>query len=158
MSLDDYVSTNNVKFYFDYQNGKYGYNTSSERGADTFSPFNSGETNIEGLPDGYWHYYTYTASTKFVIHFEQIPVNTYIQNVYTRGIVNLKGTNISNLLVYNSSGNQNANFAILCYNSLENYSTAGLVPVINNNVTINVAGYNYLFFICQIGEFRLMFT
>ena len=39
MRSDDYVSTNNVKFYFDYQNGEYGYNTSSTRGADTFSPF-----------------------------------------------------------------------------------------------------------------------
>lgn len=26
-------------FYFDYQGGKFGYNTSSSRGADTFSPF-----------------------------------------------------------------------------------------------------------------------
>ena len=40
--FDDYVSTNNVKFYFDYQDGEYGYNTSPLRGADTFSPFKSG--------------------------------------------------------------------------------------------------------------------
>ena len=26
-------------FYFDYQNGKYGYNTEANRGADTFHPF-----------------------------------------------------------------------------------------------------------------------
>ena len=42
LPIDDYVSTNNVKFYFDYQDGSYGYNTSSTRGADTFSPFKSG--------------------------------------------------------------------------------------------------------------------
>lgn len=31
---------NGTKFYFDYQDGQYGYNTDPERGADTFSPFN----------------------------------------------------------------------------------------------------------------------
>ena len=28
-------------FIYDYKNGKHGYNTSPERGADTFHPFNS---------------------------------------------------------------------------------------------------------------------
>lgn len=31
-----------TNFYFDYQDGEYGYNTSPLRGADTFSPFKSG--------------------------------------------------------------------------------------------------------------------
>lgn len=31
---------NSNHFYFDYKNGKYGYNTSPNRGADTFVPFN----------------------------------------------------------------------------------------------------------------------
>ena len=38
---DGYLKTNNKYFYFDYQGGKYGYNTSSSRGADTFSPFSA---------------------------------------------------------------------------------------------------------------------
>ena len=33
---------NSKHFYFDYKNGKYGYNTSPNRGADTFVPFKSG--------------------------------------------------------------------------------------------------------------------
>ena len=32
-----------TSFYFDYQNGSYGFNTSASRGADTFNPFKSGE-------------------------------------------------------------------------------------------------------------------
>jgi hypothetical protein len=32
-------TANNVPFYFDYQNGEYGWNSSPQRGADTFHPF-----------------------------------------------------------------------------------------------------------------------
>lgn len=40
--LDNSLIANSTQFYFDYQDGKYGYNTDPNRGADTFSPF-SGE-------------------------------------------------------------------------------------------------------------------
>ena len=46
---DDFVQTtngrlaaNNVGFYFDYKDGEYGWNSSSARGADTFTPFKQG--------------------------------------------------------------------------------------------------------------------
>ena len=35
------LTANGSHFYFDYKNGEYGFNTSEQRGADTFSPFNS---------------------------------------------------------------------------------------------------------------------
>lgn len=38
--LKDELTANGNRIYMDYQNGKYGYNTSPTRGADTFSPFN----------------------------------------------------------------------------------------------------------------------
>lgn len=38
--LEDELTANGQRIYLDYQNGKYGYNTSELRGADTFSPFN----------------------------------------------------------------------------------------------------------------------
>lgn len=41
-SIANLLTANNKNFYFDYQDGKYGYNTDPNRGADTFSPFNSG--------------------------------------------------------------------------------------------------------------------
>ena len=34
---------NSNHFYFDYKDGKYGFNTDSSRGADTFFPFNNGD-------------------------------------------------------------------------------------------------------------------
>lgn len=39
--INNQLSVNNNEFYFDYQNGKYGYNTDPNRGADTFNPFKS---------------------------------------------------------------------------------------------------------------------
>lgn len=37
---------NSKHFYFDYKNGKYGYNTNPNRGADTFFPFKSSYETI----------------------------------------------------------------------------------------------------------------
>lgn len=37
--LKDELTANGNRIYMDYQNGKYGYNTSPNRGADTFRPF-----------------------------------------------------------------------------------------------------------------------
>lgn len=36
-------------FIYDYQDGKYGYNTDPSRGADTFHPFSSGITAVDSL-------------------------------------------------------------------------------------------------------------
>ena len=40
--LNNSLSANSNQFHFDYQNGKYGYNTDPNRGADTFHPFSNG--------------------------------------------------------------------------------------------------------------------
>ena len=42
--LEDELTANGIRIYLDYKDGKYGYNTSASRGADTFSPFSSGGT------------------------------------------------------------------------------------------------------------------
>lgn len=49
-NLSSELTANGTKFYFDYQNGKYGYNTSSARGASTFSPFGNVAEIIAALP------------------------------------------------------------------------------------------------------------
>ena len=41
MLLNSNLSANSNHFYFDYKNGKYGFNTDPNRGADTFNPFKS---------------------------------------------------------------------------------------------------------------------
>jgi hypothetical protein len=38
-NLNSELTANGKQFYFDYKNGKYGYNTSSNRAASTFVPF-----------------------------------------------------------------------------------------------------------------------
>lgn len=40
------LTANNKDIYMDYKNGKYGINTSANRGADTFIPFKSGFNNV----------------------------------------------------------------------------------------------------------------
>ena len=44
--LNSSLTVNDNQFYFDYQDGKYGFNTDPNRGADTFSPFSSGKMEI----------------------------------------------------------------------------------------------------------------
>ena len=45
-NLGNRLVVDNNKFVFDYQNGKWGFNTSESRGADTFHPFSSTLVNI----------------------------------------------------------------------------------------------------------------
>ena len=40
--LNSSLTANSNQFYFDYQDGKYGFNTDPNRGADTFTPFSGG--------------------------------------------------------------------------------------------------------------------
>ena len=40
--VNNSLVANSNHFYFDYKDGKYGYNTDPNRGADTFVPFSSG--------------------------------------------------------------------------------------------------------------------
>ena len=41
--LEDELTANGTRIYLDYKDGKYGYNTDALRGAETFSPFSSGD-------------------------------------------------------------------------------------------------------------------
>lgn len=58
-SLNDNVKfPDNVGFYLDIKNGVRGYNTSANRGADTFFPFNLGGSKLSTaklLLSDYWH-------------------------------------------------------------------------------------------------------
>lgn len=54
--MNNQLTANGNKFYFDYQDGKYGYNTDPNRGADTFLPFNGTDitftVSLRGSCDG----------------------------------------------------------------------------------------------------------
>ena len=41
--LNNSLVANSKHFYFDYKDGKYGYNTNPNRGADTFIPFSNSQ-------------------------------------------------------------------------------------------------------------------
>ena len=45
-AVNNSLTANSKHFYFDYKNGKYGYNTNPNRGADTFFPFSSDLENV----------------------------------------------------------------------------------------------------------------
>lgn len=44
--LNSNLTANNIPLIFDYHDGKYGYNTNPNRGADSFHPFNSDRFNV----------------------------------------------------------------------------------------------------------------
>lgn len=46
VKFNDQLRANGLSMYMDYQNGKYGVNTSPNRGADTFIPFKSSSEDI----------------------------------------------------------------------------------------------------------------
>lgn len=67
IQLNADLSANNNKFYFDYQNGKYGYNTDPSRGAGTFSPFSKSPTQGSEIYRGF--------SGSFITLDQTIPTN-----------------------------------------------------------------------------------
>lgn len=87
--IANHLVANNKGFYFDYKNGKYGYNTSPSRGADTFFPFKSlPETGIYGskaeLASGYYSYafklYGWAQSTQLLLNVDRSG-NLYLYNI-----------------------------------------------------------------------------
>ena len=66
-SLNAELTANSKKFYFDYQNSKYGYNTDSARGASTFVPFGGSGILVNGCSyctSGYAVAYTYFSDSE----------------------------------------------------------------------------------------------
>ena len=66
---------NNKHFYFDYKNGKYGYNTNPNRGADTFVPFNNGN----------YYYRAFKGSDSEANRKDTLKVNTGVFFAYFNG-------------------------------------------------------------------------
>ena len=79
--VNNSLVANSKHFYFDYKNGKYGFNTNPNRGADTFVPFKSGvDSSIKlqlgtiSFSDKNSHDYTYN-----------VPANISIIGCYASG-------------------------------------------------------------------------
>lgn len=88
--INNDLTANNNHFYFDYKNGKYGYNTSAERGADTFTPFNNGGSKLVG---------TYNSNTSINIStYEHKDTNHFVAVCRSNG--SASGTAVNNYQIY----------------------------------------------------------
>ena len=93
---------NSNHFYFDYKNGKYGFNTNPNRGADTFVPFKKGKLLFElqmvlinaTMATQKWGYVDVSAYDKVKIYYgcsTDYNVNLYVYNPSETMIANMTG-------------------------------------------------------------------
>lgn len=86
--LNSELTANGKKFYFDYQNSKYGYNTSANRSSSTFVPF--GGTGVAAyLVEAY--YGGFTKYTPASYDGKSLPTTTSAFSVATPFTVNVNG-------------------------------------------------------------------
>lgn len=81
---------NSNHFYFDYKNGKYGYNTNPNRGADTFFPFNKVFSKLSQK----YTTTTVTVDLGFQPDFCTVYFNSNTYNhssIYTNGVITKNG-------------------------------------------------------------------
>lgn len=124
--LNKNLIANGKNFYFDYKNGKYGYNTSSSRGADTFVPFKQGSGDGLEISINYVHsMYTY-------------PPNPYIIKL-DKAYSLLKG----NVPARNQISVDN-NYQISGYNQISVVKNSNYASVqdVKNNLTYNSTSGN----------------
>jgi len=101
------LTANSKHFYFDYKDGKYGYNESSSRGADTFHPFSSGGVPAQEIlmtaqrtyaSGGYkWFQACIIKEGNFIYVPKDTPVNTMLasQTILSALSVNSDGWHIT---------------------------------------------------------------
>lgn len=123
--LNNSLIANSNHFYFDYKDGKYGFNTDSSRGADTFFPFKSGISKVVEVWSG-------QSNTTY----------TFTDNYDTILVQNILG------------GNYNPTNAITNNTSIYNISTTMVAIDIFNNVKkgdiLTLTGNNTYGAVCKI--------
>ena len=133
------LTANNKQIYLDYHDGKYGYNTDPERGADTFNPFNNGGNRsifklgaLGGTFDlsDYTDYANFTVSDNFYVQITSAKYNGASASV---GISEWS-SDAQSISGYGSSSTISIN-DILSYDS----STGGLTT--KNSLAGTVTGY-----------------
>ena len=129
--VNNSLVANSKHFYFDYNNGKYGYNTNPNRGADTFVPFSSLEKLFN--PD-YRYDTTIDWSTRKTFTLDFIPSFIFIKDD--------NGSNGQGIEFYDIKNNINLHFW-----HLEPFRiTEGkpsIIESINDNI-VTVYGYGSL--------------
>jgi len=105
-TLENEFTANGTRLYMDYKNGKYGYNLSANRGADTFFPFSLPPTMVT-LTSGTWYFnhddeppvqpIIYTTTKKYRYIYVFFHARTYM-NVWAEAVGG--GTLIYNYVYY----------------------------------------------------------
>lgn len=90
--LNSDLTANSKHFYFDYQNGKFGYNESSSRGADTFHPFSS--SGVLSAVSNCKKYYNLPATTSDLPSGKYIAVFSGFDNTTLTFSGNISATHI----------------------------------------------------------------
>lgn len=109
--MNNNLSANSKAFIFDYHDGKYGFNTNPNRGADTFTPFSGTEIKYihEVMSGSRTHSYTFPNGYR--------PLSVFIAN--GNGTQNYQGAKVS----YNPS---TQNYEVVSYAHIDgtyNYAT-----------------------------------
>lgn len=88
-TLEGELTANGKRIYMDYKNGKYGYNLSASRGADTFFPFRQAPTftRISFSSTKYetrknWLTVTFTIRSGYTLFVDCFPVLTSVRHWY----------------------------------------------------------------------------
>ena len=77
-NVNNSLIANSKHFYFDYKDGKYGYNTNPNRGADTFVPFSSSIKEIvvvSGMIGASWLTLANIKNNYFISYANNVTVN-----------------------------------------------------------------------------------
>lgn len=126
--LKSELTANSKQFYFDYKNGKYGFNTDPNRGADTFCPFSRLEQ--VGTFSG-----TCTVNLSSLANYKSLTANNFLLVANT--------VNMSLNQTYNGLGTGTGSATITLAKSY-NSSTGVLSITASGRVNqSNASGFNY---------------
>lgn len=126
--LKNELTANSKRFYFDYKNGKYGFNTDPNRGADTFCPFSRLEQ--VGTFSG-----TCTVNLSSLANYKSLTANNFLLVANT--------VNMSLNQSYNGLGTGTGSATITLAKSY-NSSTGVLSITASGRVNqSNAVGFNY---------------
>jgi len=99
-NLNSELTANGNKFYFDYQGGKYGFNTSSSRASGTFVPFGGTNSVVYLGEETLFDVSNYKGYQSFTVNDFIVEINDATASNYNRGSVKYSGDASNNITCY----------------------------------------------------------
>lgn len=150
------LTANNATFNLDYQDGKYGWNESSERGADTFHPFSSELKSLLTLKQS-----LATCSKQHVIddsytapENEHVILVGFAYNATTQGHdVTLKNVSLENADIEYESNmfSQTINAGIYFFKIIKAYVKNGYTINLNISTSTKATYWNVGYILLKVG-------